>query len=78
MTAYEELQKRRAEFKGKVLSLLKDASLSYKQIGAELGITHFRVYQIRKEFGLPNRIGGYPKPPRTPKNGTDTAQGVQQ
>ncbi len=73
MTAYEELQKRRAEFKGKVLSLLKDASLSYKQIGEKLGITHFRVYQIRKEFGLPNRVGGYPKPPRTPK---PDAQGV--
>ncbi len=66
MTAYEELLKKRAEFKSRVLALLRNPSLSYKEIGAMVGIGKVRVYQIRKEFGMPNRVGGYHKTPQTP------------
>lgn len=52
-----ELQKKRAAFKAAVLSLLRDPGLSYREIGDRLGVSQWRVCQIRKEFGLPNRIG---------------------
>ena len=53
----DELQRNRAAFKGSVLRLLRDPNLSYREIGEQVGVSQWRVCQIRKEFGLPNRIG---------------------
>ena len=55
-----ELQKKRTEFKAKVLSYLKDPRLmSYREIGDLVGVSPWRVCQIRREAGLPNRVGGH-------------------
>ena len=65
MTEYAEMKKARAEFKAKVLALLTGPSLlSYEEIGAQMGISRCRVYQYRKEFGLPRRAGGYNQTPK--------------
>ncbi len=65
MTAYQ-LRRKREEFKFRVLEVLKDPTLSYAQVGDRFGISGCRVYQIRKESGVPNRVGGYPKPKKPP------------
>jgi hypothetical protein len=54
----DELQKKRAAFKAKVLEYLKDSTLSYRQVGDLVGVSAWRVCQIRKESGMPNRVGG--------------------
>jgi hypothetical protein len=65
MTQYEKMKKARAEFKAKVLALLTSPNLlSYEEIGAQMGISRCRVYQYRKEFGLPRRTGGYHNTPK--------------
>jgi len=54
-----ELQKKRAAFKAKVLEYLKDPTLTYREVGDLTGISGWRVCQIRRESGLPNRVGGH-------------------
>jgi alkylated DNA nucleotide flippase Atl1 len=55
---YKDWARKRMEFKGRVLDLLKDPRfLSYGQIGEMVGVSNTRVGQIRKEFGLPRRRG---------------------
>jgi hypothetical protein len=67
MTQYEEMKEARAEFKAKVLALLKGPSLlSYEEIGKQMEISRCRVYQYRREFGLPRRAGGYHNTPTAP------------
>ena len=56
----DELRTKRAEFKLRVLEYLNEPSvMSYREIGDLVGISPWRVCQIRKEFGLPNRVGGH-------------------
>ena len=74
-----ELQKKRAAFKASVLSLLRDPDFSYREIGERLGVSQWRVCQIRKEFGLPNRIGR--RRPRTapiPELGINAAEAANE
>jgi DNA-directed RNA polymerase specialized sigma subunit len=53
-----ELQKKRAEFKARVREYLKDSTLSYREIGNMVGVSGWRICQIRKELGIPRRVGG--------------------
>lgn len=62
-----ELQKRRAAFKAKVLEYLQDPTLSYREVGDLTGVSQWRVCQIRRESGMPNRVGG--------RRGRDDRQG---
>jgi hypothetical protein len=59
----KERDRRRVAFKARVGEMLKDTSLSYAEIGKAIGRTEQRVLQIRKELGLPRRVGGYHRPP---------------
>jgi len=58
-----ERDRRRLAFKKRVGEMLKATSLSYAEIGKAIGRTEQRVLQIRKELGLPRRVGGYHKTP---------------
>jgi DNA-directed RNA polymerase specialized sigma subunit len=53
-----ELREKRVEFKDRVREYLKDPALSYREIGDMVGVSGWRICQIRKELGLPNRVGG--------------------
>lgn len=53
----EELLRKKMAFRQAVLTLLSDPGLSYEEVGKRMGITKQRVYQIRREEGLPGRIG---------------------
>ena len=63
----DELRKKRTAFKAKVLEYLQDPTLSYREIGDLVGVSQWRVCQIRKESGMPNRVGG--------RRGRDDRQG---
>lgn len=67
-----ELEKKRAEFKARVLELLKDRNLSYREVGEMVGVSCWRVCQIRKELGFPNRVGG--RRPRSAASPPDMQQ----
>ena len=54
----DELRKKRTAFKAKVLEYLQDPTLSYQEIGDLVGVSQWRVCQIRRESGMPNRVGG--------------------
>jgi hypothetical protein len=55
-----ELVRRRMAFKVCIGELLNDTGLSYLDIGKAVGKTARRIAQIRRELGLPRRIGGHP------------------
>jgi DNA-directed RNA polymerase specialized sigma subunit len=71
MTKLEEKLKGRIAERQAIIALLSNPNLSYEEIGRRMGITKSRVYQIRREEGLPRKIALYTRPKATTTEGVN-------